>query len=230
MATAYNGWPASTDPAAIGVDPDFTVDGMRFPGGVKAGDVAVVFTDLIRHLAELDPPTSTDYAVEGFWGYSAKMSANSPDLVSCHAAGCAIDWRAVAHPNGSAPWYGYTPAAAAAIRDLLAGRYRGLVANLSDQPTPDPMHYEISGTPDEIARLAHDLAADQPEDDTVTDDDIDKIADAVLDKLRTANVVRMVTVDPDTGDEDAADVDIVRALSSAQTQSARTLYTVRYGD
>ena len=185
MATAYNGWPASPDPAAIGVDPGFTAAGIRFPGGVKAGPVSVVFTDLIEHLITIDPPVSLDYSVEGFWGYSWKQSANSPELTSCHAAGCAIDWRAVYHPNGSAPWFGYTDAAVAQIKDLLAGRYRGLIANLSEQPTPDPMHYEITGTPEEIAALAADLGTPPPppeEDDplsALTDDEQRELLEAV---------------------------------------------------
>ena len=37
MATSYNGWPASSDKASIGV-----VASDVFPGGAKAGDVTIV--------------------------------------------------------------------------------------------------------------------------------------------------------------------------------------------
>jgi len=62
--TSYNGWPASPDPAAIGINAAFAPAGVRFPGGVKSGDVAKV----LGHLAS-QFHTSVERLVQGWcWG------------------------------------------------------------------------------------------------------------------------------------------------------------------
>lgn len=180
MPASYNGWPASDDPGSIGIDPSFTAAGIRFPQGVKAGDVATIFADLVAHLVEIDPPTSTDPMVEGFWGYEYRPNVNDPASLSCHSSGTAIDWRAVAHPNGGPAYGGWTDVQIGQVWDLLDSRYDGLVDWLADQPTPDPMHFEIHGDAGEIAVVAARLAAEpNPGDDPMTDDDRRWISDEI---------------------------------------------------
>lgn len=166
MPSSYNGWPASKSPAAIGIDPNWSVLGHKFPGGVKAGDVATVFTWLAHQLHTRVEPLDRD-AVKDDWGYSYKHSANSPDLISCHASGTAIDWNATRHPNGHRGTF--TAYQAAAIRAIC--REAGVIRWLGDATrTPDEMHFEIHGDASEVAAAAKRLSSITPPDDG--DDDM----------------------------------------------------------
>lgn len=152
--TSYNGWPANSDSGAIGINSGFTVDGMKFPGGIKSGDVQTVFTNLIRDLVKIDPPDSKEYNIEGFWGYSYKQNTNNPSQLSCHASGTAIDYRAVAHPNVSGSDYiGWSSSQVSDVKSLLLGKYSSLVGWLPY----DSMHFEINGNSSQIKNLAATL-------------------------------------------------------------------------
>lgn len=160
MATSYNGWPASPDPAAIGIDPAFTASGVRFPGGVKAGDVSTVLRYVAeRFFATVEPPM-TDPATGkpgyGCWGFNYRANANDPSNLSNHSSGTALDISAPSHPNGASGTF--SSAQVAAIRAILAdcggvvywgGDYGG---------TPDEMHFEIDADPAAVAEAAHSLA------------------------------------------------------------------------
>lgn len=164
--TSYNGWPASKDPKAIGINPNWAPLGHRFPGGVKAGDVETVFTHLVEQLHARVEPIDRD-TVKDEWGYLYKPSANSPQLLSCHASGTAIDWNATRHPNGRRQTF--TRPQAAVINRILdelttaAGarvvQWRALVADGGCATgTPDEMHFEIAKvTPAQVAEVARRL-------------------------------------------------------------------------
>lgn len=159
--TSYNGWPASKDPKAIGINSAFEpLPGHKFPAGVKSGDVETVFAFLVtyfhEHIEPVDLPGPADE-----WGYFYKPSANSPKLISCHSSGTALDINATRHPNGKTGTF--TKAQLASIAQLLAiltcvdwrgSKAEGGVAS----GTPDPMHWEIAegprGTPAQVARIA----------------------------------------------------------------------------
>lgn len=155
MTNSYNGWPASKDPKAIGVDPNWEpIPGHRLPGGIKAGDVETVMTYFARQLHARVEPIDRD-AVKDDWGYVYKHSANSPKLISCHASATAFDWNSTRHPNGKRGTF--TAAQVAEIRKIQA-ETRGVVRWLGDATgTPDEMHFEIRGTPQDVATAAAHL-------------------------------------------------------------------------
>lgn len=150
MATSYNGWTASKDPKAIGIDAGFRAAGRPFPGGVKSGDVAVVFAALVeefdRTVEELDLYTAGDE-----WGYLYKPSANDPSSLSCHASGTALDLNATRHPNGVAGTF--TAAQVSAIRALLA-KYTCIRWGGDFSGTKDEMHFEIRGNAAAVKAVA----------------------------------------------------------------------------
>jgi hypothetical protein len=196
---SYNGWPASPDPTAIGIDPDFAVAGLPFPGGVKSGPVAVVLgyvaTEWHRRVEPL---------VEGYcWGYEYRANSIHPNGVAgtMASSGARRTVRAILEEVGGVVQWG--------------GDFTGI---------PDEMHLEICGTPEEVALVAQEIGT---EEDVLSPQDIEAVAAAVMDKLQHQAVVKTLTVDSKTGMETGHTVSVTRALQSAQTSSARTLYTVR---
>lgn len=159
MATSYNGWPASRDPKAIGIDPTFAPCGHRFPGGVKRGDVATLLAYVVEQLDARVEPIDRD-AVADEWGYVYKASANSPNLLSCHSSGTAIDYNATRHPNGvHGTW---TPTQVTEIRRILA-ECSGAVRWLGDATGKvDAMHFEIRGDAAAVARAVAALPSSPP--------------------------------------------------------------------
>jgi hypothetical protein len=180
--TSYNGWPASPDPAAIGIDPHFTVGGVAFPGGVKSGDVSVV----LRHVLE-QFNQHVETLIPGYcWGYEFRNATHSPEALSCHASGTAVDVNAPLHGDGASGTF--TPAQVDWIEQILRS-VGGVV--VWGAAWNDEMHLEIKGTAAEVAAVAAQLGAAQPPkplapltnsrepDDTVTDEELDKIAQRV---------------------------------------------------
>jgi hypothetical protein len=147
VTTSYNGWPASTDPAAIGITHlDMPGRPNAFPPGVKGGDVATVLGYVALQLHKRVEPMG-----DGCWGYSYRKNRNANNL-SCHASGTAIDYNAPKHPNGKhGTW---TAAQAAEVRRILA-ECGGVVKWGEDfHGTVDGMHFEIHGTPAQVAAVA----------------------------------------------------------------------------
>lgn len=149
MANSYNGWPASPSRDAIGVE-NFFYREKPFPSGVKRGDVTTVFTYLVNALATRVEPFNNGY---GCWGYNYRANANNPSSLSCHASGTAIDWRAPDHPNGVSGTF--TQAQYEEINKILM-ELEGVVRHLRGY---DEMHFEIRGTPAEVARVAKKIKA-----------------------------------------------------------------------
>lgn len=226
METSYNGWPASPDPAAIGLEAGFEFDFVTFPGGVKSGPVAYVFADLLDQYVMTVEPLTAGWC----WGYNYRPNVNDPSVLSCHSSGTAIDVNAPAHPNGVA---GTVPNVER-WRRLLAERYGGLVTWGGDfSGTPDEMHYEISGTPDEISDLADRLADSygpppwqEGDDMPLSDDDVQKVAAATLEGIRALIVTGNVY---DDGVEERRDEPLLDALATLKTSTARTQKKVGAG-
>jgi hypothetical protein len=177
MPTSYNGWRASKDPGAIDIDPGFTAAGRTFPGGVKRGPVSVVLRYVVEQFdkrveeVDLDDPGDE-------WGYTYKPSANSPNLLSCHSSGTAVDINATRHPNGTHPSKTFTPTQISEIRAILA-EVDGVVRWLGDATgTPDPMHFEIRGDAVEVARVAGRILNGTPAQPQPTEDFLMTLTDA----------------------------------------------------
>jgi hypothetical protein len=182
MLTSYNGWPASPDPDLIGVDKDFAVEGISFPGGVKSGDVEKV----LRYVLEQFHRRVEALIPGDCWGYEWKRASHSPESLSCHASGTAADVNAPLHGDGASGTF--TPVQVDWIHQILRD-VGGVVAWRDD--IPDEMHFEIVGTPEQVAAAAAQLpsSATTPPpappppapigDPPVTDDEITRIAQKV---------------------------------------------------
>lgn len=150
MVTSYNGWTASTSASAIDIDPKFTAAGRLFPGGVKRGPVSVVFRYLVEQFNERVEPVDL-YEPGDEWGYVYRQNRNAENL-SCHSSGTAIDINATRHPNGKRGTF--TRGQVDAIRSIL-DELNGVVRWGGDfTGTPDEMHFEITGTPTAVAKVA----------------------------------------------------------------------------
>lgn len=160
MPTSYNGWPASRYPSSIGIVHFEPIPGYDFPAGVKGGDVAVVFTYLVRQLNARVERIS-HYAPGDEWGYHYKYSANTPSKLSNHSSGTAIDYNATRHPNGRRGTW--STAQVAEIRKILY-ELGGVVRWLYDATSvPDEMHFEIRGTATQVKAVA-DRLRNKPEE------------------------------------------------------------------
>lgn len=144
MQYSYNAWPASPNPAEIGVV-EFLYRSKPFPAGVKQGDVATVFRYLVTALANRVEPYNDGY---GCWGYNYRQNVNNPDSLSCHASGTAIDWRAPDHPNGASNTF--TAAQYTEISKILT-ELESVVRHLRNY---DEMHFEIRGTAAQVRVVA----------------------------------------------------------------------------
>src|SRR4029077_8217688 len=137
--TSYNGWPANSDPNAIGVDKNALGPGVKFPGGIKGGDAAKVLGYVADQLgSRVEPPqVNPDGPGYGMWSYAYKQNVNNPSSLSCHASGTAIDWWAPRHPNGVGGTF--TDSQVATIYAIL-DEVDGVVDWLEGY---DEMHFEI---------------------------------------------------------------------------------------
>lgn len=154
--TSYNGWPASPDPEAIGIDQAFNVGGVWFPGGVRGGDVALV----LGHVAAGIHAT-VERLVKGWcWGYEFRQNVNNPSVLSNHASGTAIDVNAPSHPNGKGGTF--TPAQVVQIRKIIAEAGNVVAWGHDWHGTVDEMHFEIHGTVQQVKAAAAGLRAPAP--------------------------------------------------------------------
>jgi hypothetical protein len=178
---SYNGWPASDDSSAIGVNRGFEVDGVTFPGGCKSGDVETVFRYLVEQLDGIEP------LVPGWcWGYEYRANVNNPSSLSCHASATALDYNAPDHPNGGPAYGGWTDDQVDQIRDLLD--YLGGVVDWGADfsGTKDPMHFEISGDAADVARVATMIRNQEDDDMALSPEDKDWISDTVTNAINKA--------------------------------------------
>lgn len=152
MVNSQNGWPASSDRRAIGVDANFSIHGVTFPGGVKSGAVATV----LGYVAE-QFNNRVEKLVPGWcWGWSYREIRGST-VTSNHASGTAIDCNAPIHPLGVRGTF-----SAAQVREIRAilnevgnvvrwgGDYSGRV---------DEMHFEINASAAAVDNVARRLRA-----------------------------------------------------------------------
>lgn len=177
MPTTDNGWPASP---SLPLRP-LVVAGVSFVPGIRDHDdvhtvLGYVATQFHKRVEPLRNP--------GCWGFAYRDNRNSPNSLSRHSGGIAIDANAPAHPNGVPTARTFTPAQIAEVHRILSevdgivrwgGDYRG---------TPDAMHFEIDVPPNSaaLARVAARLRTQ--EDDMPKYRDWDqKDKDALADDL-----------------------------------------------
>jgi len=157
MTVSQNGWPASQDKAAIGIeDPKVPGTNVDFPQGIRKGDV----TTILMYVAEqfhkhVEPLVDGDC-----WGYFYKFIEGST-TVSNHASGTALDLNAPKHPMGKAGTFNASQVAK--IREILAF-CEGAVRWGGDYSVrKDEMHFEINKGEMMVARIAAKIrAAENP--------------------------------------------------------------------
>lgn len=147
--TTANGWPAISEAHDRRLTPFAWVTGR-----VRAGDVDVVLIHVAdRFNGEVEP---IDPATSRGWAQDAHGDG---DPESNHASGTAVDFNATAHPVGESGTF--TAAQVATVRDILAD-FAPVVAWGGDFDRPDERHFEIVGTPQEVAAVAERLMAVRP--------------------------------------------------------------------
>lgn len=218
MRTSYNGWSASENPHDIGVEP-FVVDGVSFPGGVRKGDPTTVLAYVAGRFHREVEPLHPGWC----WGWSYRKNRNANNL-SNHSSGSAIDCNAPDHPNGARGTF--TARQVAALRRILAA-VDGVVRWGGDYTgTPDEMHLELTGSPEQVAAVARRLrrptppTTPDPEDDDMTPKQAQQLAD-LADQV--AEVKAMLTAlvaprRPDKQDTDKQHVSLGDVLTAQEAE------------
>ena len=205
MTTSYNGWPgipSASDPRLAVIEP---VPNRKFR--LRAGDVAVIFDNLIRRFhAEVEP---IDVGVLDDWSYAYRPVRGGSSL-SNHASGTAVDLNATKHPFNTRATSNFTPGQIASIRRILADLNRDAeVIRWLDGH--DPMHFEVNyvsrgGTAANVSKLAQRLAGTPevpPVVDTITAREPRPIEWANPDEalVRITQAIVGVKVDGDRGNK-----------------------------
>ena len=145
MLTSYNGWPASKDPAEIGIQ-SYAVPGTK----IKLRCAEAVAPLLIGFASEfhaLIEPINEGGLDD--WSYAFRMVRGTTDRLSCHASGTAIDLNATQHPLGA---IGTFPADKVPMIRALAKKY-GLAWGGDYRNRKDEMHFEINVNAEKAAKL-----------------------------------------------------------------------------
>ena len=129
-----NGWPASKDPAEIGIK-SFKVPGtdLKIRCAKKAAPLLIgLAAEFHETIEPIDKGTLDD------WGYAFRMIRGSTDSLSNHSSGTAIDVNAIKHPLGKRNTF--TDKQEIIIRQIAAKygcKWGG------DWKRADEMHFEI---------------------------------------------------------------------------------------
>ncbi len=94
--TSPNGWPASEDRQAIGIQ-SFVVPGTKLKIAC-AKAVAPILVAFCKEFHELVEPI--DQGQLDDWGYAFRMTRGSDKVLSNHSSGTAVDLNALKHPLG----------------------------------------------------------------------------------------------------------------------------------
>lgn len=153
MSKSQNDWPASPSLPTRIIKP---VDGVSLRI-VDDNNVADIFTYLVR---QFDSRVESVAKGADDWGFSYRANVNSPDELSNHASGTAIDLNATKHPNAVATEKTYTTQQISQVHQILA-ELGGVVRWGGDyQHTVDAMHFEINVSPGSL--LLTQIAAKLP--------------------------------------------------------------------
>ena len=134
-----NGWPASKDPAEIGIK-SYLIKGtdIKIRCAKKAGPLLAAFAaEFNEKIEPIDKGALDD------WGYCFRMVRGREDRLSNHSSGTAIDLNATKHPLGAE--HTFAEGKAALIIELCA-KY-GLKWGGTYRNRKDEMHFEVCLTP-----------------------------------------------------------------------------------
>jgi hypothetical protein len=136
--TSPNGWPASEDRKAIGIQ-SFAISGTSSKIAC-ARDVASILVAFCKEFHELVEPI--DQGQLDDWGYAFRMTRGSDKVLSNHSSGTAVDLNATKHPLGKSNTF--TKEQTNTIQ-LLIVKY-GLAWGGNYKKRKDEMHFEIAMT------------------------------------------------------------------------------------
>lgn len=147
MPTTDNGWPASP---SLPIRP-FVIAGVAFvPGLADNDDVHTVLGYVLTQFHERVEPLHAGWC----WGFAYRANVNSPNSLSRHSGGIAVDANAPAHPNGVPTAHTFSAKQIDEVHQILdevagavrwGGDYNG---------NPDAMHFEINVTAAQLAPIA----------------------------------------------------------------------------
>jgi len=147
--TSPNGWPASEDRKALGIE-IFTVPGtkIRFACAKAVAPILVSFAKDFHELVEpIDEGQLDD------WGYAFRQTRGSDRVLSNHASGTAIDLNAIKHPLGKSNTFNKDQRNTI---NLLITKY-GLTWGGNYKRRKDDMHFEIALDQNEVKQKIKEL-------------------------------------------------------------------------
>ena len=166
MLRSQNGWTVLEDRP-----PYQRVPGTDVQLAVRPGDAGWLLLHFAawfhRNVERLDGPNSEGAPDD--WGWAYRPIRGQTSGFSNHASGTAEDLDAVDHPRGVKGTF--TAAEKALIRQELVITYQGVIRWGEDYSgTIDGMHFEIVGSPEEVARVAAAIRAQEDQDNMQTSD------------------------------------------------------------
>ena len=147
--TSPNGWPASEDRKAIGIQ-SFVVAGTSIKIAC-AKDVAPILVAFCKEFHELVEPIDKGQLDD--WGYAFRMTRGSDKVLSNHSSGTAVDLNATKHPLGKSNTF--TKEQTNTIQLLLV-KY-GLAWGGNYKRRKDEMHFEIAMTKTQVQNKIKEL-------------------------------------------------------------------------
>lgn len=146
---SQNGWPASKDPAAIGIK-SYPIKGTKIK--LRCAEaVAPLLTAFVADFHKLIEPI--DEGSLDDWGYNFRLVRGSEIIVSNHSSGTAIDLNAKDHPLGES---GTFPAEKIPMLQALCKKY-GILWGGDFRHRKDEMHFEILGGASKVEALIESL-------------------------------------------------------------------------
>jgi hypothetical protein len=147
--TSPNGWAASEDRKAIGIQ-SFAIPGTSLKI-VCAKDVAPILVAFCKEFHELVEPI--DQGQLDDWGYAFRMTRGSDKVLSNHSSGTAVDLNALKHPLGKSNTFNKEQCN---IITLLITKY-GLAWGGHYKKRKDEMHFEIKMDKEQVKQKIKQL-------------------------------------------------------------------------
>lgn len=193
MPYSYNGWYASPD---LPLRP-LEVAGEAFvPGVLDNDDVYTVLQYVAQQMHErVERIWAPGWHDMDDWGF-AYRETRGEESMSCHASGTAIDYNSTRHPRLVPTLDTFTPAQVEEIRKIVAEagviRWGGEWTSVTDA-----MHFEIKGTPEQVAQAARRIREMRDEDDMKAED-FQRIREIVREEI-DAQFAEQIEVKTETG-------------------------------
>jgi hypothetical protein len=149
---SQNGWPASKDPAELGIRL-YLVPGsaVKLRCAESVAPLLIGFASEFHQLIEPLDGSADD------WGYAFRMVRGSTDNLSNHSSGTALDLNASKHPLAAV---GTFEAGKVAMIRALAAKY-GLRWGGDYHLRKDEMHFEVMLNPEQAAKLITKLGLEK---------------------------------------------------------------------